>query len=144
MADNCVSLARTNTVSSTITKPIKTWKTSNKSYCKNGPLDHKMAYNCVSLARTNTLSSRNRQLQVTASVKPSAWMRWIGPLAAQKWKSQHLAFCLLRWYDGLKDPAVSHFQTGRTKWNIWWAGSRIQPSEYIDASSGNRQLTGLV
>ena len=32
MADNCVSLARTNTVSSTITKPIKTWKTSNKSY----------------------------------------------------------------------------------------------------------------
>ena len=32
MADNCVSLARTNTVSSTITKPNKTWKTSNKSY----------------------------------------------------------------------------------------------------------------
>ena len=32
MADNCVSLARTNTVSSTITKPTKTWKTSNKSY----------------------------------------------------------------------------------------------------------------
>ena len=32
MADNCVSLARTSTVSSTITKPIKTWKTSNKSY----------------------------------------------------------------------------------------------------------------
>ena len=32
MADNCVSLARTNTVSSTITKPIKTWKTSNESY----------------------------------------------------------------------------------------------------------------
>ena len=31
MADSCVSLARTNTVSSTITKPIKTWKTSNKS-----------------------------------------------------------------------------------------------------------------
>ena len=35
MADNCVSLARTNTVSSTITKPIKTWKTSNKSYSYN-------------------------------------------------------------------------------------------------------------
>ena len=32
MADNCVSLARTNTLSSTITKPIKTSKTSNKSY----------------------------------------------------------------------------------------------------------------
>ena len=35
MADNCVSLARTNAVSSTITKPIKTWKTSNKSYSYN-------------------------------------------------------------------------------------------------------------
>ena len=35
MADNCVSLARTNTVSSTITKPIKTWKTSNESYSYN-------------------------------------------------------------------------------------------------------------
>ena len=34
-ADNCVSLVRTNTVSSTITKPIKTWKTSNKSYNYN-------------------------------------------------------------------------------------------------------------
>ena len=32
MADNCVSLACTNTASSTITKLIKTWKTSNKSY----------------------------------------------------------------------------------------------------------------
>ena len=31
MADNCVSLARTNTASSTITKLIKSWKTSNKS-----------------------------------------------------------------------------------------------------------------
>ena len=35
MADNCVSLARTNTVSSAKTKPIKTWKTSNKSYSYN-------------------------------------------------------------------------------------------------------------
>ena len=35
MADNCVSLARTNTLSSTITKPIKTQKTSNKSYSYN-------------------------------------------------------------------------------------------------------------
>ena len=35
MADNCVSLARTNTVSYTITKLIKTWKTSNKSYSYN-------------------------------------------------------------------------------------------------------------
>ena len=35
MADNCVSLARTNTLSSTITKLIKTWKTSNKSYSYN-------------------------------------------------------------------------------------------------------------
>ena len=35
-ADNCVSLARTNTISSTITaKPIKTRKTSNKSYSYN-------------------------------------------------------------------------------------------------------------
>ena len=32
MADNCVSLARTNTLSSTITKLIKTSKASNKSY----------------------------------------------------------------------------------------------------------------
>ena len=32
MADNCVSLARTNTLSSTITKLIKTSKTSNKCY----------------------------------------------------------------------------------------------------------------
>ena len=35
MADDCVSLARTNTVSSTITKPIKTRKTSNESYSYN-------------------------------------------------------------------------------------------------------------
>ena len=36
MADSCVSaLARTNTVSSTITKLIKSWKTSNKSYSYN-------------------------------------------------------------------------------------------------------------
>ena len=35
MADDCVSLARTNTVSSTITKPIKTSKTSNESYSYN-------------------------------------------------------------------------------------------------------------
>ena len=35
MADNCVSLARTNTVSSTITKLIKPRKTSNKSYSYN-------------------------------------------------------------------------------------------------------------
>ena len=35
MADNCVSLACTNTVSSTITKPIKPRKTSNKSYSYN-------------------------------------------------------------------------------------------------------------
>ena len=35
MADNCVSLARTNTVFSIITKPIKTRKSSNKSYSYN-------------------------------------------------------------------------------------------------------------
>ena len=35
MADNCVSLARTNTLSSSITKLIKTSKTSNKSYSYN-------------------------------------------------------------------------------------------------------------
>ena len=35
MGDNCVSLARTNTVFSTISKLIKSWKTSNKSYSYN-------------------------------------------------------------------------------------------------------------
>ena len=35
MADNCVSLARTNTVSSTIIKLIKPRKTSNESYNYN-------------------------------------------------------------------------------------------------------------
>ena len=35
MADNCVSLAHTNTVSYTITKLIKTWKPTNKSYSYN-------------------------------------------------------------------------------------------------------------
>ena len=35
MADNCVSLAHTEKVSSTITKLIKTRKTSNKSYSYN-------------------------------------------------------------------------------------------------------------
>ena len=35
MADNCVPLARTNTISSTITTLIKTRKTSNKSYNYN-------------------------------------------------------------------------------------------------------------
>ena len=35
MVDNCVSLARTNTLSSTITKPVKTSKTSNQSYSYN-------------------------------------------------------------------------------------------------------------
>ena len=35
MADNCVSLARTNTVSSTLTKLIKTRQTSNESYTYN-------------------------------------------------------------------------------------------------------------
>ena len=35
MADNCVSLASKNTLSSTITKLIKSWNTSNKSYSYN-------------------------------------------------------------------------------------------------------------
>ena len=35
MADSCVSLACTNTISSTITKLIKSRKTSNKSYSYN-------------------------------------------------------------------------------------------------------------
>ena len=35
MADNCVCLARTNTLSSTIIKLIKSPKTSNKSYSYN-------------------------------------------------------------------------------------------------------------
>ena len=50
MADNCVSLARTNTLSSTITKLIKTSKTSNKSYsyhllnCINKMYTHDLFY----------------------------------------------------------------------------------------------------
>ena len=35
MAHNCISLARTNTLSSTITELIKTWKTPNESYNYN-------------------------------------------------------------------------------------------------------------
>ena len=48
MADNCVSLARTNTFSSTITKPIKTSKTSNESYSYN-------LLNCINKMYTHDL-----------------------------------------------------------------------------------------
>ena len=48
MADNCVSLARTNTVSSTITKLIKTLKTSNESYNYN-------LLNCINKMYTHDL-----------------------------------------------------------------------------------------
>ena len=48
MADNCVSLARTNTVSSTITKLIKSWNTSNKSYSCN-------LLNCINKMYTHDL-----------------------------------------------------------------------------------------
>ena len=86
MADNCVSLAHTNTVSSTITKLIKPRKTSNKSYsynllnCINKTYRHDLFYlqqeweawlapvykhNCVSLAHTNTVSST-----ITKLIKP--------------------------------------------------------------------------
>ena len=48
MADSCVSLACTNTVSSTITKPIKTWKKTNKSYSYN-------LLNCINKMYTHDL-----------------------------------------------------------------------------------------
>ena len=65
MADNCVSLARTNTVSSTITKPIKTWKTSNKSYSYN-------LLNCINKMYTHDLIYLQQE-----------WEAWLAPVYKQ-------------------------------------------------------------
>ena len=59
MADNCVSLARTNTVSSTITKPIKT---SNKSYSYN-------LLNCINKMYTLDLFDLQQE-----------WEAWLAPV----------------------------------------------------------------
>ena len=65
MADNCVSLARTNTVSSTITKPIKTWKTSNKSY------------------RYNLLNRINKMYTHDLFYLQQEWEAWLAPVYKQ-------------------------------------------------------------
>ena len=65
MADNCVSLARTNTLSSTITKPIKTWKTSNKSYSYN-------LLNCINKMYTHDLFYLQQE-----------WEAWLAPVYKQ-------------------------------------------------------------
>ena len=65
MADNCVSLARINTVSSTITKPIKTWKTSNKSYSYN-------LLNCINKMYTHDLFYLQQE-----------WEAWLAPVYKQ-------------------------------------------------------------
>ena len=65
MADNCVSLARTNTVSSTITKPINTWKTSNESYSYNH-------LNRISKMYTHDLFNLQQE-----------WEAWLAPVYKQ-------------------------------------------------------------
>ena len=65
MADNCVSLARTNTLSSTITKPVKTWKTSNKSYSYN-------LLNCINKMYTHDLFYLQQELEA-----------WLAPVYIQ-------------------------------------------------------------
>ena len=65
VADSCVSLARTNTVSSTITKPIKTWKTSNKSYSYN-------LLNCINKMYTHDLFYLQQE-----------WEAWLAPVYKQ-------------------------------------------------------------
>ena len=57
MADNCVSLARTNTLSSTITKPTKTSKTSNESYSYN-------LLNCINKMYTHDLFYLQQEWEV--------------------------------------------------------------------------------
>ena len=64
MADNCVSLARTNTVSSTITKPI-TRKTSNKSYSY-------CLLNCINKMYTHDLFYLQQE-----------WEAWLAPVYKQ-------------------------------------------------------------
>ena len=61
MADNCVSLARTNTLSSTITKLIKTSKTSNKSYSYS-------LLNCINKMYTHDLFYLQQE-----------WEAWLAP-----------------------------------------------------------------
>ena len=65
MADNCVSLACTNTVSSAITKPIKTRKTSNKSYSYN-------LSNCINKMYTHDLFYLQQE-----------WKAWLAPVYIQ-------------------------------------------------------------
>ena len=65
MADNCVSLAHTNTLSSTITKPIKTWKTSNESYSYN-------LLNCINKMYTHDLFYLQQE-----------WEAWLAPVYKQ-------------------------------------------------------------
>ena len=65
MADNCISLARTNTVSSTITKLIKTWKTSNKSY------------------RYNLLNRINKMYTHVLFYLQQEWKAWLAPVYKQ-------------------------------------------------------------
>ena len=65
MADNCVSLARTNTVSSTITKLIKTWKTSNESY------------------NYNLLNRANKMYTHDLFYLQQEWEAWLAPVYKQ-------------------------------------------------------------
>ena len=73
MADNCVSLARTNTLSSTISKLIKTSKTSNKSYSYN-------LLNRINKMYTHDLFYLQQE-----------WEAWLAPVYIQirTTKSQH-------------------------------------------------------
>ena len=67
MADNhsCVSLTRTNTLSSTITEPIKTWTTSNKSYSYN------------------LLHRRNKMYTHDLFYLQQEWESWLAPVYKQ-------------------------------------------------------------
>ena len=65
MVDNCVSLARTNTLSSTITKPIKTRKASNKSYSYN------------------LLHRRNKMYTHDLFYLQQEWESWLAPVYKQ-------------------------------------------------------------
>ena len=65
MADNCVSLARTNTLSSTITKLTKSWKTSNKSYSHN------------------LLNRMTKCTHMTYFIYNLEWEAWLAPIYKQ-------------------------------------------------------------
>ena len=76
MADNCVFLARTNTLSSTITKPVKTWKTSNKSYSYN------------------LLNSINKMYTHDLFYLQKEWEAWLAPVYEQiRTTKSHLTQC---------------------------------------------------